>query len=499
MGNALRYLSLMLLFAVFAALSASVPVKASNSQEEIFVGRISHVEGKLLRYIEEEKDWVLTVRDSPFGLEDALYSGVDAKAEFIMPNRTWIRVGENTQIQLIDLNPDATTVDVASGLARFYNNSDDAVIKTTTPFGYVVAPADAIFDLYVGDESIEVIAIRGSVDFVHDGSKLRYEVVEGSSSIIADADEVVGGNGTVDSKWDDWNSERDELWVQRLQRSTYSAEYLPEPIRDEAYALEENGQWEQIYYEGASVEMWRPTRVSRGWRPFTAGRWTVYYGDNCWIPDESFGYVTHHYGSWVYIESSHAWYWMPPVAYGAPDIPEYSIGFGWYPGRVGWIHSGPSIGWVPLAPDEPYYGYRSWGHRTVVVDHTTVVSITDNRYRYVEEAVIIDQDRFYSGTSYTPYLQRDVSRDVIVNNYQPVTVINNTVINNYNSDRRRFAYNDEEVSRRPHEMVMNRISDNQRLSRKSGRIDRERIERDLTRLDPPIGTSARRGRLAGRC
>ena len=227
------------------------PVEASDSQEEILVGRIAHVEGKLLRYIEEEKDWVLTVKDSPFGLEDALYSGVDAKAEFIMPNRTWIRVGENTQIQLIDLNPDATTVDVASGLARFYNNSDDAVIKVTTPFGYVVAPGDTVFDLYVGDESIEVIAIRGSVDFVHDGSKLRYEVVEGSSSIIADADEVVSGNGTVDSDWDDWNSERDELWVQRLQRSTYSAEYLPEPIRDESYALEENGQWERVYYEGA--------------------------------------------------------------------------------------------------------------------------------------------------------------------------------------------------------------------------------------------------------
>ena len=47
---------------------------------------------------------------------------------------------ENTQIQLIDLNPDATTVDVASGLARLYNKSDDTVIKVTTPFGYVVGP-----------------------------------------------------------------------------------------------------------------------------------------------------------------------------------------------------------------------------------------------------------------------------------------------------------------------------------------------------------------------
>jgi hypothetical protein len=483
MGIALRYLSLVLLFAAFGVLSTGISDAASDSREEILVGRIAHVEGKLLRYIEEDKDWVLTVRDSPFGLEDALYSGVDGKAEFIMPNRTWIRVGENTQIQLIDLYSDATTVDVASGLARLYNNSDDVVIKATTPFGYVVAPGGTIFDLYVGDESIEVIAVRGNVDFVHDGSRIRYQIQEGSSSIIADAKDVASGNGAVDSVWDDWNGKRDYVWLQRLQRSEYSAQFLPEPIRDEAYVLEENGKWERVNYEGEYVHMWRPTRVSREWRPFTTGRWTVYYGDNCWIPDESFGYVTHHYGSWFYLESARAWYWMPPVAHYTQDTPEFFIGFGWYPGRVGWIHSGPSIGWVPLAPYESYYGYRSWGHRTVVISHTTIINITDFRYRYLDEAVIIDRDYFYRGSRYTPHVRRDIGRDIIINTYQPVTVINNTVINNFNTDKRRFAYNDERVSRKPHATVINRISDNRESSRKSGRINRDRIERDLTRFD----------------
>ena len=80
MGNALRYLNLVLLIVVFGALSAGVPIEAADSQEEILVGRIAHVEGKLLRYIEEDKDWVLTVRDSPFAALAVLNAPAPATA-----------------------------------------------------------------------------------------------------------------------------------------------------------------------------------------------------------------------------------------------------------------------------------------------------------------------------------------------------------------------------------------------------------------------------------
>ena len=482
MKNPLRFMHVMLLATIGMLFACTLGV-ASESDEEILVGRIAHVEGKLLRYIEESQDWVNTVKDSPFGLDDALYSGDEAKAEMIMPNKTWLRVGENTQIQLIDLNSGATTMDVAAGLARLYNKSDDGVIKVTTPFGYVVAPAGTVFDLYVGDESLEVIAVRGNVDFVHEKTKTRYEVWEGSSSLIADGKETAQGNGMVDSDWDDWNGEREALWTKRLRKQNTSMDLLPEPIRDQSYVLEENGQWERVHYEGAYRDMWRPTRIDPGWRPFTAGRWTVYYGDNCWIPDESFGYVTHHYGSWVYVESYRNWYWMPPVARFIDSAPGLSISFAWFPGRVGWLHSGPSIGWVPLAPDEVYYGYRHWGRRTVVIKNTTVVNINIDRYRYIDEAVIIDRNHFYRGSRYTPYIQRDIGRDVIVNNYQPTTVINNTIINNINIDKRRHTYNDIEVTRKPHTMVIDRINDNQRRKKDFGQGNRERIEKDLLRVN----------------
>ncbi len=488
-----------MLLAGLGMLFTGTPIVAADNDETILIGQITHVEGKLLRYIEEEKDWVGTVKDSPFGLDDALYSGDEGKAEIIMPNKTWFRVSGNTQFQLIALDLDATTVDVASGLARFYNKSEDAVIKVTTPYGYVVAPAGTVFDLYVGDESLEVIAVRGNVDFVHDKSKSRYEVWEGASSLIADDNETALGNGMVDSQWDDWNGRREDIWAQRL-RSTMYSDLLPEPIRDNSYVLDENGEWERVYYEGTYRDMWRPTRIDSGWRPFTAGRWTVYYGDNCWIPDEPFGYVTHHYGSWVYVDSSRNWYWMPPTARFVESGPRFSISFGWYPGRVGWLHSGPSIGWVPLAPDEDYYGYRHWGRRTVIVSNTSIVNINIGRYRYIDEVTIVHRDHFYSGKRYTPYIQRNIDRDVIINNYQPTTVINTTIINNINIDKRRHTYNDLEVTRKPHTMAINRINDNQQRKREFGPAGRERIEKDLMRVnakaEPSPNVEVRKPRLA---
>ncbi|NTW35766.1 MAG: FecR domain-containing protein, partial [Syntrophobacteraceae bacterium] len=238
---------------------------ASQKEGPVVVGRVSHIEGELLSYVYEEKDWVPILKDVPFGLEDTLYSDQDARAEIIFPNGTWIRIGGNTQIQAITLDDDVTEIDVASGIARFYNRGSQGVIQATTPFGYVLAPAGTMFDLYVGDESAEVIALKGTVDFVHARSESRYEVQSGSSSLVVDDQAVAAGQGLVDAGFDDWNGQRDSLWAKRLEVKGDSTRYLPSQLHDDAYELEENGRWERVQYEGEYRQLWRPTRVGPEW------------------------------------------------------------------------------------------------------------------------------------------------------------------------------------------------------------------------------------------
>jgi hypothetical protein len=145
-------------------------------------------------------------------------------------------------------------MDVASGVARFYNKGSNTVIKVNSPFGYVLAYPDTVFDYYVGDNSIEVVAVRGKVSFVHSATEAKYDVVAGSPSILADQQQVSPGEGTVDPGWEQWNMVRENFWAAKAKVRGRSAQYLPPSLSNESYALDENGRWEKVYYDGA--ERW---------------------------------------------------------------------------------------------------------------------------------------------------------------------------------------------------------------------------------------------------
>ncbi len=460
----IRRKSLWLAILFFTACLASPTAPYAASEEGIVVGRIAHIEGQVLRYVPDTQDWVATVKDAPFGMEDALYSDTRARAEFIMPNGLWLRIGPSTQVQLIALKHDASELDIASGVARFYNKSSEAMLKVTTPFGYVLAEPGGSFDIYVGDQSTEVIALAGGVDFISSTDNARYEVIPGSGSIVADASQIGSGDGNLDAEWDDWNAGRDSLWTKRVQVKGESVKYVPPEIQDDAYALEENGKWETVHYEGEARQVWRPTTVDDSWRPFTTGRWTEWYGDQCWVPDEPFGYVTHHYGNWIVVNNR--WYWSPPVRRHV-HVQGPHMGLAWYPGRVAWISGGANVGWVPLAPREVYYSRHHWGHgSTIIATGAPAVAINIGGLAFASAAVIVPQTSFYSVTRYNSVRVTNINHTTIINNYRPAPVINNTVINNYNTINNRHNFTNVAVNQKPHREVVGRIQRNQQIATK---------------------------------
>jgi hypothetical protein len=447
------------------------------------VGRIFYIEGDLLRYVPAEKDWVAVVKDAPFGTDDTLFSGSQGRAEFIVPNGTWIRIGNSTQVQFITLDRDLAEMDVASGVARFYNKSSDTVIKVTSPFGYVLAYPGTVFDFYVGENSLEAVAVRGQVSFVHSATDAKYEVAAGSPSILADQQQVSSGEGTVDPGWDRWNTDRENFWAAKARVRGRSAEYLPPSLRDESYALDENGSWERVPYEGTERWFWRP-RVAVGWSPFTVGRWTDWYGDQTWIPAEPFGYVTHHYGNWVYVRNY--WYWAPPVVSVRVGLPLLDVGFYWYPGRVSWIHTGTYVGWVPLAPRETYYSYRHWGgpHAVVVSNvNITQININVRNYAYVNRAIVVNQNNFYGVNNYTKVRVTNINPTTIINNYRAAPVVNKTVINNYTTIKQRYNYTTVKVNEKPHNTVINRIQQNETIIQK-GKIEKSSVVQERVKSIP---------------
>ncbi len=464
-----------------AVLSFSIPAFAASVDEPILVGRIGYIEGQVLRYIPDNKDWVATVKDAPFGINDALYSDQVGRGEFIMPNGIWTRIGGTTQIQLIVLKNDICDMDVAAGVARFYNKSPNAALKVTTPYGYILSEPGSSFDLYVGDQSLEVLALDGKVEFIH-ATNTRYEVAQGSGSIIASADRAAAGDSTVDASWDDWNATRDSLWSKRTQVKGDSITYLPPQLHDDAYEFEQNGKWERVYYEGEYRNYWRPTHVADDWRPFTVGRWTEWYGDQCWVPDEPFGYVTHHYGNWVIIGGR--WFWAPPVPRVAVVTAVPVIDYGWYPGRVAWISSGPNIGWVPLAPSEVYYSHRHWGPQAVVIGAAPVAAITVGALAFAGAAVIVPQTHFWGVRDYSRVQVANIDRTMIINNYRTAPAIN-TVIPNYSTAPNRYNFTPMAVAAKPHVEVLQRIEHNQLAIQQAPRMNAAMVKQEAIAAKAP--------------
>lgn len=476
-----RYSALAVGLVAWVMWAPAVCAQAPNSGVPVLVGRITFIEGQLLRYVHEEQDWVATVKDAPFGLEDAVYSSDTGKAEFKLPNGVWVRTGSDTQIQLLVLREDLTEIDTASGMVRFYNKSQKALIKATTPFGYVLARPGTAFDLYVGDNSTEVISLDGKVDFIPGEKESRFALEAGGASIISDGKVAAEGDGQVDAAWDEWNLKREELWGQRVRVKGESIDMLPAELRDDAYDLDRHGKWEQVLYEGRFRKLWRPTEVAAGWQPFSVGRWTVWHQDNVWIPEEPFGYVTHHHGNWVFVKS--AWYWAPPVTLRAGNIGAYAS---WYPGRVSWVHSDTHVGWVPLAPSEPYYSHRYWG------PGSTAVSVKRSGSRigigglaYAGQAVVVPRTSLYNVNSYSGVRVPNIDRASVVNNYRAAPVISDRVVPNYASNRDRYIYNIDlaHLGAKPHQTVVARINHNLAIAPKGrGAVSAADVQRELARI-----------------
>lgn len=460
-----RLLSLLVFVVMLFASSAM-----AQDAQPITVGRVYEVQGTLLRFVPEETDWVAVVRDAPFASGDTLYAGVNSRAELIVPNGTWIRLSESTQIQFMGLDHDSTDIDMPAGLSRFYNKDSDLVITVSSPFGYVLAYPGSVFDFYVGENSAEVVPVKGRVTFVHTATKGRYEISPGNPSVLADQTQVSSGDGLVDPDWDRWNRSRENFWDSMSRTTGPSAQYLPPPIRHEARLFDEQGRWERVYYDGGYRWFWRPTRVPSGWAPFTVGRWTEWYGDQTWIPYEPFGYVTHHYGNWIWVGGR--WYWAPPVTRVTVGLPLLNIGFFWYPGRVAWVHSGSYIGWVPLAPRETYYSHYRWGG-PYAVPITQVnliqINILPRNYAYVRHAVVVPHRHLYTVNNYRPVRITNISNTTIINNYRVAPVIGNNVIKDYETRRERHNFANIQVKEKPHRAVLERIQVNQEIIRQGKR------------------------------
>ena len=419
--------NILFLLVLFSAMWAGSVVDAA-----IIVGRISHIEGEIYRYMDVNESWVATSLQSPVGRQDVLATGDNSRAEFAFPDNQLMRLDENTEVEILNLEYDIAEFTLQSGLARFYNRSSAGKMIVETARGTAkVGPGSAI-DVQVDEQAVTVSAVRGEATFhSYDDGVEKIEALSGSTSLEFLEKSIVAGVGPIDRKWDNWCADREGLWN---RNNLVRSEHLPESMQEYAYAMEPYGRWQRIYYRGYYYWAWKPHSVAVGWSPYTTGYWQDWHGSPVWIDHNPWGWVTHHHGNWINMHG--AWLWTPYVHVShvaGVTVIGFNIRFGkryrshWHPGRVRWIAYNDNIGWLPLAPWETYYGYRKWGPRTVAMRGGTYLSININlsSHRHIDHAVIIPKRHLYNRkpgaiNNYNTVKIKNINKTVIVKNYKPL-------------------------------------------------------------------------------
>ena len=450
----------------------------------IIVGRISHVEGQIYRYMDAGQTWVETFAESPAGTQDVLATGNSSRVEMIFPNKILLQLDENAEIEILNLEEDTADFFLQTGLARFYNRSAALTFAVNTARGTAKAGPGSVIDMLIDGNVVVVAAVRGTITF-HSAASGNVEVLSGSSVLEFHEDSILSRIGPINRYWNSWCQGRENVWSQKqLVRS----EYLPETMQEYAHVLEPHGNWHRIYYRGYYYWAWQPSNVAVGWAPYTTGYWYGWQGDSVWIDHNPWGWVTHHHGHWLHMHG--AWMWTPYAH--VSNIPGvtvvgFNITFGreyrsyWHPGRVRWITYSGHIGWLPLAPWETYYGYRRWGPRSMLVQGGSNFQININLsgHKHVGHAVIIPKRYFpHQGrlviNNYNTVRIRNINKTKIIKKYSPVAT---TVEQHHRKHETRAARTQRTESRTALQTVR-RVKDRSRTNTvqkqiiKEGRVSR---------------------------
>lgn len=307
--------------------------------------RVSYQEGEVLLKNAETEDWVEVNQHLPIKAEDSLWVSGGGRAEIKFAEGSIVRLMEGTALEVSKLERTEdgarTELTLTEGTATFvakapYKGGLEFLVDTPTVT--IHAPEEATFRLDVdsqGDASL----------VVHKGT---VEANSGEGTVnLGPGQAVRFFRGKMSyqeyyakDSWDQWNDRRDATYA-----SAKSRKYLPPAMTSEAADLDKNGYWVSTEEYG---KVWVPRAQQEDWAPYSNGHWVYVGSDMVWMPYESWGWAPFHYGRWVSLPVG--WAWVPPLS--APF---------WVPAAVAWVTFADFVGWVPLAPFEPFFYWRVFG------------------------------------------------------------------------------------------------------------------------------------------
>lgn len=381
-------------------LLAAAPALADDlgTDPALGVARISIVAGDVAVMRSDSGDWIAAKPNMPLIEGDAVHVGTAARAEIQLAYRNFLRLGSDTEIDVVELGARQFRVRLLEGTAIYSELSDgEADTDIETPMAavrpmkagrYIVSVQPAVTHISVPKGRTEVafqvtshILERGRTMVVRDGpAGVEFDTRKGIES----------------SELNEWAADRDR----EFGRSR-SYQYVSQDIFG-ADQLDQYGEWRYVSGVGHS---WFPY-VTVSWSPYRHGTWNwVDYFGWTWIGAEPWGWAPYHWGRW-YRHAIYGWAWYP----GAPGLRHI-----WRPALVTFFGVGSrlrgsygGVGWCPLAPGEvyrPWYGRRLYsgaGPGTIIVDNSVRVYSNYRNARERSAVSYLEASNFGRAASQTP-------------------------------------------------------------------------------------------------
>ena len=326
----------LLLSALWVALLGASGQPATTATPGPSMMRVSYVSGDVSIVRRNEKGELTTVAASvndPLQAGDSIATGKTGRSELQLDGTTTLRLAENAKLQIASDGAKERRLELERGMAVL-----SLVRGTALQDAVVLTPALTMRTNYAGDYRLDADAGTVSVR----SGQASIETPHGTTSALAE-------KPAAPDDFDRFNAERDRVALDALAGA---GKYVPADLAG-YNDLTQYGKWQDVANYG---HVWVPQEnAAASWAPYRSGQWVWQknYGWT-WVGSEPWGWVPYHYGRWVYVTGT-GWGWYPP-AFGTTVV--------WVPAMVGFFGITPAfgtcggMGWVPLAPGEPYYAWN---------------------------------------------------------------------------------------------------------------------------------------------
>jgi len=410
----------------------------ARADDNTGVARVSLLNGTVTMQRADSGDTIAAVINAPVMAGDYLSTTTDSsRAEVQLDNSNLVRAWSDAQMRFSQLDPTQSTVQVAAGTVEL------RVLQMTDAHPQVQTPSVAIRPDDAGRYRVTVNGDGATLFTVRSG---RADLVtpQGSQTIVAGHSVLISGSSSnpqisaaplvAYDAFDSWNDDRDEFYA-RAASGPYAASGIVGLNDLNAY-----GHWVD---EPSYGQVWVAYNYPAGWAPYHYGRWVwePYYGWT-WVGYEPWGWAPYHYGNWFWAPR-YGWAWYPgPVivrpVYRPAVVAFFGFSGGSYGGGFSFNVAFGNVGWVPLAPYEPYHPWwgPGWANRTTIINNYNVTNITNvNITKIYRNAAapggvaVVHGDNFTNGSvyHYVPVRQDDLKNVALVKSTLPIVPTRQTL------------------------------------------------------------------------